>query len=62
MAFSHLSSIGRCLLKIHKRSNRRSRGELGTDDLSKDRDNFKLLQHLAVLTLRYVAHFLTRGV
>ncbi|KAL2137354.1 hypothetical protein VTI74DRAFT_3294 [Chaetomium olivicolor] len=52
MSFSHLESIGRCLLKIHKRSNRRSRGELATDDGSRDRDNFKLLQQLAMLTIR----------
>ncbi|KAJ4304062.1 hypothetical protein N0V88_001671 [Collariella sp. IMI 366227] len=52
MSFSHLESIGRCLLKIHKRSSRRSRGELATDDFGRDRDTFKLLQQLAVLTIR----------
>jgi nucleolar pre-ribosomal-associated protein 2 len=54
MSFSHLESVGRCLLKIHKRSSRRSRQELPTDDGSKDRNNFKLLQELAVLAVRYV--------
>jgi nucleolar pre-ribosomal-associated protein 2 len=54
MTFSHLESIGRCLLKIHKRSSRRSREGLNADDASRDRENFGLLQQLAVLTLRYV--------
>lgn len=56
MSFSHLESVGRCLLKIHKRSSRRSRQELPADDGSKDRNNFKLLQQLAVLAVRYVNH------
>lgn len=34
---------------------------MATDDLPKDRDNFKLLQHLAVLTLRYVVRSIQRG-
>ena len=54
MAFSHLESIGRCLLKIHKRSSRRSGEGLRPDDASRDREDFRLLQQLAVLTLRYV--------
>ncbi len=54
MAFSHLESIGRCLLKIHKRSSRRSREGLSPSDASRDRENLRLLQQLAVLTLRYV--------
>ncbi|KAK3295539.1 Urb2/Npa2 family-domain-containing protein [Chaetomium fimeti] len=50
MSFSHLESIGRCLLT--KRSNRRSRGGLPKDDTPGDRDNLKLLQQLAVLDIR----------
>lgn len=52
MAFSHLNSIGRCLLKVNKRSSSRSREGLPTEDVSKDRHNFTLLQQLAVLTIR----------
>ncbi|KAK4039203.1 nucleolar pre-ribosomal-associated protein 2 [Parachaetomium inaequale] len=54
MSFSHLESIGRCLLK--KRSNRRSRQGLPTDDEPRDRDNFKLLQQLAVLAIRQMTN------
>ncbi|KAH6850119.1 Urb2/Npa2 family-domain-containing protein [Chaetomium sp. MPI-CAGE-AT-0009] len=50
MSFSHLESIGRCLLT--KRSNRRSRGGLPKDDTPGDRDNLNLLQQLAVLAIR----------
>ncbi|KAL2164101.1 hypothetical protein VTH06DRAFT_3315 [Thermothelomyces fergusii] len=52
MSFSHLESIGRCLSKGHKRSNRRSRDKLLVDDGLRDRGNFRLLQQLAVLTIR----------
>ncbi|KAK4239993.1 nucleolar pre-ribosomal-associated protein 2 [Achaetomium macrosporum] len=55
MSFSHLESIGQCLLKIHKRSHRRSAEGLTTDHVSKDRRNFKLLQELAMLTIRQMA-------
>ncbi|AEO58082.1 hypothetical protein MYCTH_2060417, partial [Thermothelomyces thermophilus ATCC 42464] len=51
-AFSHLESIGRCLSKVHKRSNRRSRDKLPVDDGLGDRGNFRLLQQLTVLAIR----------
>ncbi|KAL2188295.1 hypothetical protein L209DRAFT_751145 [Thermothelomyces heterothallicus CBS 203.75] len=52
MSFSHLVSIGRCLSKVHKRSNRRSRDKLPVDDGLGDRGNFRLLQQLTVLAIR----------
>ncbi|KAL2256287.1 hypothetical protein VTK26DRAFT_1892 [Humicola hyalothermophila] len=52
MTFSHLNSIGRCLLKLLRRSNRRSREGLPADDISKDRHSFSLLRQLATLTIR----------
>ncbi|KAL2200927.1 Urb2/Npa2 family-domain-containing protein [Corynascus similis CBS 632.67] len=52
MSFSHLESIGRCLMKVHKRSNRRSRDSLPVDDGLRDRGNLKLLQQLTVLAIR----------
>ncbi|KAK4169282.1 nucleolar pre-ribosomal-associated protein 2 [Cladorrhinum sp. PSN259] len=55
MSFSHLESIGRCLLAIHKRSSRRSRDVMATDEVTRDRDNFRSLQRLAVLTIRQMA-------
>ncbi|KAH6636135.1 Urb2/Npa2 family-domain-containing protein [Chaetomium tenue] len=54
MSFSHLESIGRCLLT--KRSNRRSRGGLPKDDTPRDRENLKLLQQLAVLAIRQMTN------
>ncbi|KAK4190380.1 nucleolar pre-ribosomal-associated protein 2 [Podospora australis] len=56
MDFSHLEAIGRCLLKIHRRSNRRSRGDLVSDDVPKDRENFRLLHQLAIRTVKQMVH------
>ncbi|KXX74992.1 Nucleolar pre-ribosomal-associated protein 2 [Madurella mycetomatis] len=55
MSFAHLESIGRCLWKTHHRSQRRSRGELASGDVAGDRDNFQLLQQLAMLVIRQMA-------
>jgi nucleolar pre-ribosomal-associated protein 2 len=54
MSFSHLESIGQYLLKIHKRSRRRSAEGLAVDVVSKERRNFNLLRQLASLTIQYV--------
>ncbi|GAB1320138.1 Urb2/Npa2 family-domain-containing protein [Madurella fahalii] len=52
MSFAHLESIGRCLWKTHRRSQRHSKGELAAGDVARDRGNFQLLRQLVVLTIR----------
>ncbi|KAK4123227.1 hypothetical protein N657DRAFT_672237 [Parathielavia appendiculata] len=55
MSFSHLESIGRCLLKAHNRSNRRTREGVPADDGSGSSGAFKSLQQLAMLSIRQMA-------
>ncbi|KAK4106118.1 hypothetical protein N658DRAFT_460365 [Parathielavia hyrcaniae] len=55
MSFSHVESIGRCLGKVHNRSNRRSREVIPADNGSGNRSVFKPLQQLAMLFIRQMA-------
>ncbi|KAK4227893.1 nucleolar pre-ribosomal-associated protein 2 [Podospora fimiseda] len=55
MSFKQLEAIGRCLLAIHKRSNRGSRDDLITDEVTRDLENFEELELLTTLTIRQMA-------
>jgi len=52
MKFSHLETVGKCTVKIHRQSSEKK----SADEVMREREAFQLLGQLALRTIRYVHH------